>query len=136
MRALIFAIGVVSLGFAVLLIVKENRETSSHETVFDKETLVRNVEKAPMADANTEEVVESALMDFDDTLLSEAIQEFNKRNATQIELSDPSIGELRITAALRTDNPDAFVNLLELVFELRIEEVGASTIRLHRKDRH
>ena len=137
MKALIIASGGVALGVAVLLIVKTSQGSQPTERPAAEVAPVPNeesVEAPPIADAKIEEVEESSLMDFDDALLSEVIREFNKRNAAQIELADPSIGQLRISAALRTDNPDVFVNLLELVFDLRVEEVDASTIRLRRKD--
>lgn len=137
MRALIIAIGVVALGVAVLMIVKTGQGSSSNETVVAEVAPVPNleiVEVTPIAGVKIEESVESSFMDFDDAILSEVIREFNKRNTTQIELADPSIGELMISASLRTDNSDAFVNLLELVFNLRVEQVSASKIKLHQKD--
>ena len=137
MKALIIAIGVVALGVAVLMIVKTGQGSSANEVVVAEVAPMPNVEiveVAPIADVKIEEVVESSFMDFDDTLLSEVIQEFNKRNITQIELADPSVGELMVTASLRTDNSDAFVNLLELVFDLRVEQVSASKIRLHQEE--
>lgn len=139
MKALIMATGVVALGVGVLLIVKTGQGSSSNETVRSEVAPLPNVESVevtPIVDVEIDEVVESSFMDFDDAPLSEVIQEFNKRNATQIELADPSIGEKMISASLRTDSSEVFVNLLELTFDLHVEQVSASRIRLHQKETH
>ncbi len=137
MRVLIIVIVVIALGFAVLRIVNPRQGSSvnvANVTELDSVPNVENTEVVPKADVEIDAVVENSFMEFDNTPLSEAVREFNRRNAIQIELAEPSIGETLISASLRSDNPDAFVNLLELVFDLRVEEVDASTIRLHREE--
>ncbi|MGK0240462.1 MAG: ferric-dicitrate binding protein FerR (iron transport regulator) [Candidatus Pelagisphaera sp.] len=86
--------------------------------------------------AASEEIEEAPrrFLDFDDALISEVVGVFNQRNTTQIELAESSIGEMRITASLRSDNPDVFVNLLELTMDLRAERESESKIVLHRND--
>lgn len=81
-----------------------------------------------------EETSEKPHWDFDDAPLSEIVSVFNQRNTIQIELAESSIGEMRITASLRSKNPDVFVNLLELTMDLRVERESESKIVLHRKD--
>jgi ferric-dicitrate binding protein FerR (iron transport regulator) len=80
-----------------------------------------------------EEIPEKRLLDFDDTPLSELVRVLNQDNATQIEFADPESGEMKITASLRSGNPDGFVRLLEITMDLRAERVGSSKIVLHLK---
>lgn len=49
---------------------------------------------------------------FSDTPLREAIAQFNRRNAVQLELADAELGALPIAGSFRAENLDAFVRLL------------------------
>ena len=107
--------------------------------------LVRSDEQTPIETAELtvatpspvqekQEAPKRPLLDFDDVPLSEIVRALNRSNATQIEIADPAIGEMRITASLRSDNSDGFVNLVEITMGLRAERVSASRIVLHLKD--
>ncbi|MEO6003922.1 MAG: FecR domain-containing protein [Opitutus sp.] len=72
------------------------------------------------------------LLDFTDTPLSDVVNEFNRRNRTQLVIVDPELATIRISASFRSDNIEAFVRLIEVGFSLRIERDGESQIRLHR----
>jgi transmembrane sensor len=61
---------------------------------------------------------------FHDTPLVEAIGEFNRYNARQIVIADPSLDDLKVGGNFRLDNSDAFVRLLQQVFPVHAERRG------------
>ena len=124
----LFAAGLsLVAGVAIWLLVSSFEE--------DARTEIDQVEVLPQpATEEIEEPAEQSHLDFDDTPLSEIVSVFNQRNTTKIELAEPSIGDMRITASLRSENPEVFVNLLELMMDLRVERPSESKIVLYLKD--
>jgi transmembrane sensor len=77
----------------------------------------------------------SPRLEFTRTPLAEAIALINRHtiaDAPQLAVSDPAIASLRISGVFRADNIDAFVLLLEGVFDVKAERTG-STIFLRQK---
>jgi transmembrane sensor len=72
------------------------------------------------------------LLDFDDALLSEIVQSFNRHNPVRLVIADPSIAALRLNASIRSDNLEGFVRLLESDFGIRMEKHGDGEIALRR----
>lgn len=70
--------------------------------------------------------------EFNGTTLSEAVALLNRQNLTQILIKDPAVGRLRVDGYFRTDNPEAFVRIVEGSFEgqLKAELVDEHTILL------
>lgn len=64
------------------------------------------------------------LMDFTDAPLADIVAEFNRRNPVRLVLEQPVVGELRLSAAFRSDNVEGFVRLMESDFDLRAEQRG------------
>lgn len=56
---------------------------------------------------------------FDDTLLSEAIREFNRYSSQPILLETPGLGERRVSGVFRSDAADGFVEALHEVYGIR-----------------
>ncbi len=73
----------------------------------------------------------SEFLDFTDASLSDVILEFNRRNHTQIVIADPEIGSLKITASLRPNNLDGFIELLQLTLNVDAQLENESKISLH-----
>ncbi|PTX97675.1 FecR domain-containing protein [Opitutus sp. ER46] len=69
------------------------------------------------------------LLDFTAVPLREVVDEFNRRNVVQLVL-DPALATLRVSAAIRSDNVEGFVHLLEAGFGVRIERRSDSEIVL------
>lgn len=67
---------------------------------------------------------------FRETLLSDAVAEFNRYNTRQIFIEDPTLGSMRIGGHFRTRNAEGFVRLLADAFPIRVEE-NESRIVLH-----
>jgi transmembrane sensor len=71
------------------------------------------------------------VLEFTATPLSEVILEFNRRNHTQLVINDPLLRNRAITATLRPNNLDGFLQLIELTLNVRIERAEESKIILH-----
>jgi transmembrane sensor len=61
------------------------------------------------------------LLEFDNTELSSAVAEFNRRGADPIRLGSREIGRLRVTGAFRAGDSEAFAQSLATAFRLRVE---------------
>jgi transmembrane sensor len=70
------------------------------------------------------------LLDFSGALLSEIVEEFNRRNAPiQLVIDDTVLAELQLSATLRSDNVTGLLRFLESGFGVHAERAG-NTIRL------
>lgn len=65
---------------------------------------------------------------FRQTPLSEAVAKFNRHNERQIVILDPELERLRIGGSFRTDQPEAFVRLLETSFGIAAKHSGARIV--------
>ena len=72
------------------------------------------------------------LLDFTNAPLPEIVAAFNQRNALQLLVLDPQLAAIRLSAALRSDNLEGFVHLLERGFDVRAERRGDTEIVLRR----
>lgn len=70
------------------------------------------------------------VLEFTATPLSEVILEFNRRNHTQLVIDDPALGEQQITATLRPNNLNGFIELLNLTLNVNAEQTNQSKIVL------
>lgn len=61
-------------------------------------------------------------LQFHETPLQEAIEQFNALNRHQIVLGDSALAGLSVGGTFRPDNVDAFVRLLEVTFRIRAEK--------------
>jgi transmembrane sensor len=59
------------------------------------------------------------MLDFNEAPLAEIAQEFNRRNAVQLEIADAALQARRLSAVLRSDNIAGFVSMLEAEFGIR-----------------
>lgn len=64
---------------------------------------------------------------FHDTTLAEAVAEFNRYNAHQLQIGDPQVGAIRISGTFRPTNYEAFVRLLESGYSIRSKTEGEET---------
>ena len=67
---------------------------------------------------------------FEDDRLADAVAEMNRYSMRPIMLADPKVGDMRISGAFHTGGTDAFVEALELGFEVKIVEDGKERIVL------
>jgi len=69
---------------------------------------------------------------FLDTPLRDVVEQFNRRNATQLILADLALGERKIGGVIPLDQFDAFVRLLEQEGDIVAERRGTNEILLRR----
>jgi len=69
------------------------------------------------------------LLDFTDERLSTIAAQLNRNNPVHLIITDPELGEMRLSASLRSDNVEGLVRLLESHFAVRAQHRGAE-IRL------
>jgi transmembrane sensor len=65
---------------------------------------------------------------FRNTVLSDAVAEFNRYRVRKIVIGDPSIAPLRISGKFRAGNADAFIWLLQQGFPVTVEEQQRRTV--------
>lgn len=70
------------------------------------------------------------LLEFDEAPLAEIAAEFNRRNPVRIEIVDPALRARRLSAALRSDNVEGFVRLLESDFGIAASRPQVDVIEL------
>ena len=96
------------------------------------------VPSAPVVDRLSAEAVRDMLawqgprLVFVDTPLAEAIRQFNRLNAVQLELADPALATLPIGGSFRPENVEAFVRLLESDNDVAVERSDAARIVLRK----
>ncbi len=64
------------------------------------------------------------LIHFENATLDVIVGEFNKRNAKQIILNDPSLQSIRLNSVFWSDNIEGFVRLLESTFQIQVHIEG------------
>lgn len=69
-------------------------------------------------------------LEFAGTLLSDAIPLFNRYSAVRLKLGDAAVANLRLSGALRADNVDTLLRLLEESHGIRVEHRSADEIVL------
>jgi transmembrane sensor len=70
------------------------------------------------------------LLEFDEAPLAEIAAEFNRRNPVRIEIGDSALRARRLSAALRSDNVEGFVRMLEVDFGVAVQRAPAGVITL------
>ena len=61
---------------------------------------------------------------FRKTRLSDVVREFNRYNATRLVIADPAIADTRITAELRTDDYETFLQIAQATLNLHVDREG------------
>ena len=69
---------------------------------------------------------------FDDSPLTDVINEFNRYNARRIVLDDPQLKDFHIRGTFSATDPDRFVDVLRQRFDVDVNEIG-SEIRISKK---
>lgn len=82
------------------------------------------VQRKSVPEAQEELSWRTGILMFRDETLADAVAEFNRYNARQIVVSDPSIAALKIEGNFRATNVDAFVRLLREGFPVQASTEG------------
>lgn len=65
---------------------------------------------------------------FDHDSVAEVVQQFNRFNRTQIKILDPQLATRPVSAVFNVSDPEAFVNFLESVTNIRVTRASHDTI--------
>jgi transmembrane sensor len=61
---------------------------------------------------------------FQNTRLADVVREFNRYNTTKLVIADPTIEDEKISADLKTDDYESFLQMAEDVLKLRVDREG------------
>ena len=61
---------------------------------------------------------------FRNTRLADVVREFNRYNETKLVVADPSIAGVKVSAELKTDDYEGFLQLAQALLHLRIDRRG------------
>lgn len=78
----------------------------------------------------------SGFVVFHNTPLADAVQEFNRYNARQIVIADPSLETLRVGGNFKLDNSDAFVRLMQSVFPVQAQQRDHEVVLTRKAQAH
>lgn len=90
-------------------------------------------ERIRMADAERVASWRRGQVIFENTPLADAVAELNRYSSVRMELSDRSLGELRISGAFVTGRPDIFVEALTAYFPIGATAEGDERLILRRR---
>jgi transmembrane sensor len=72
---------------------------------------------------------------FDNTPLSQAVDELNRYSSTHIGLADPELADLRLSGTFATGGTSAFVEAIAAYFPIQIEHTDSRTVTLKGRPR-
>jgi ferric-dicitrate binding protein FerR (iron transport regulator) len=123
------------LGMAVFWRAETSDSTALGKGEFDAPIRISNDESEPLKETKEErplwrEREKPSSVEFNEVPLKEIVEEFNRTGLIQIELADRKLEALEVTGRLDPKNPEAFLQLLELIFQIRVERMGENRIAL------
>jgi len=75
----------------------------------------------------------AAMLQFDDTPLSEALEQANRHGSPRIRLADPALARLRLTGAFRRGDTRGFADSVAAAFALQVEQSSEGTLSLRHR---
>jgi transmembrane sensor len=75
---------------------------------------------------------QNGLLDFSDTPLIDVVEDLSRYTSLQIEISDPELRNLKFGGLFRTNELQALFNALETTFDIRVEKIDDTHVRLSR----
>ncbi|MCW5548322.1 MAG: FecR domain-containing protein [Opitutaceae bacterium] len=90
------------------------------------------VERVTPEEITRELAWQAPRLQFSETPLAVAVEEFNRLNRHQLVLAGPGLGQLRIGGTFRPDNVEGFVRLLDATLGLQAEPDGPDRTVLRR----
>ncbi len=96
------------------------------------ESLVVEVTSIDQREIEEVHLWQPRLLDYDQILLGEIVDEFNRRNPIQVVLNDPSLETISLSSSFWSDNVEGFVRLMESSFDMEAEWRGSREIVLRK----
>ena len=108
--------------------------TASHRAVISLAPSAPEPEVTPVTAEQMKDALawQAPRFQFHETSLADAVAEFNRHNARQIQIADTSLARELIGGTFRVDNVEGFVSLLELTLGLTAERPAGGPIVLRR----
>lgn len=91
-----------------------------------------SVRHLPLSEMAEHQAWEPKMLSFEEVCLSEIVQSFNRANEVKLHIEDPSLGAMKLTANLRSDNVAGFLRLLEAGFSVHSRQIGDARLLLER----
>jgi transmembrane sensor len=126
--------GRVNLAAADMPAVPDSGDTSEAPTLLDAGAIARTASSGlivrPGAAIEAEKLLSwrRGYVSFDDMPLAEAVAEFNRYNTRKMHIEDPAIAAIRVGGNFRSDNTDAFLDLLERGFPIAVRQESDKVI--------
>ncbi len=98
-----------------------------------RETFEPKVYEVSVTEVATRLAWRDAILDFNSSPLSEVVSAFNRHNHVQIVIGDEDLLDMKVTVALKPDNHEGFVRLLEMTAGIDAVSQGNSTVILRKK---
>jgi transmembrane sensor len=73
------------------------------------------------------------LLDFSRTPLKSVVEEVGRHTNLQIEIADPSLGELQFDGIFRVGQVDQLLDALGATFNVKVERIDANHVRLSKQ---
>lgn len=89
-----------------------------------------HVEEIPRGEVERVQAWRRGLLVFENSSLTDVVAEVQRYTETRLVLADPELGELRIGGTFDSGEVDAFLEVLDKVFGIRIAREGRNTIVL------
>ena len=86
------------------------------------------IKAVPAANADSILAWRPRMLDLSGVSMADVVAAFNRHNAAELIIGDPSLSTIRVSALLRSDDVDGVVRLLERSFDIRAERVGRVVI--------
>jgi transmembrane sensor len=126
--------GRVNLAAADMPAVANGGDTPEAPTLLDAGAIARTASSGlivrPGAATEAEKLLSwrRGYVSFDNMPLAEAVAEFNRYNTRKIYIEDPAIAAIRVGGNFRSDNTDAFLDLLERGFPIAVQQENDTVI--------
>jgi transmembrane sensor len=101
------------------------RVSAGHRIRFDRGELTQSVERV---DPETAASWGQGRLEFQDEPLRLVVARINRYSAQQLQISDPSIEDLRVTGTVYSDRIDAWLAGIEVVLPVRVTHVAAGHV--------
>lgn len=108
-------------------------EANSKATVlFGEDKMEVNYEQLDETSLTAEIAWKPTLINFNNTPLSQIIEEFNRRTPHRLVLSDPMLEDVRLTSYFWSDNVEGFLRLIESKYGVRVIKTDTEEFHLYR----
>jgi transmembrane sensor len=108
-------------------------ETIVYKKIDNKVAIKEKVQVVSKREIKRKLSWQDGLLDFSDTPLIEVVEDLSRYTSIEIEILDPELRDLKFGGLFRTNELQALFNALETTFDIQVEKVDSTHVRLSRK---